>query len=541
MYSLTDLAEQRRRIDDQIAIHEAEIWRLKSQRNSLSAAYNLPSDIISVIATIYKDLTVLSGRKSWLNILGVCSPWRRVIVDLPQFWATISSDDSPFLKTMLQRSRQIPLRLHYSLDYTFTFDLWNTLLILLTERSVPQSTKIDTISLSFGTDSPTMISKLMELIHYALRSLPPIRMLRLTRAESGVTEQSFVYPESMSFHLPCELLSQHMTSLSSFELTDIFLYGIPPLPLLRNLVISCTPSPYGPSIFYVTGILRKTPNIEAVSVGILSKTVDDDDGDIPRISLPKLNTLNVETEALEGFKLFTLLDIPKQTRISVTLDNSYALTGSRSSEIMSGFRGKPLQKVSIHRNEFFGEFRLHLYSPSDESPFLNLNLPSACFDVHQYTEWSNPQAPPPLSFGSVTELTIDDNTLRVASSAPLAWNEFLNLFTKLKVLNLANIQPNELPAILQSVIGTANINISASPNTTSNVTLGIISFSCIDWTFVKLETLSLLYDCHLKLVITKCTIDKEQVDKLRQYVSVDWDGVTREEAPRDWLLFDFDH
>ncbi|KAJ8507198.1 hypothetical protein ONZ45_g10409 [Pleurotus djamor] len=535
MYSLTDLAEQRRRIDEQIAIHEAEIWRLKSQRNSLSAAYNLPSDIISVIATIYKDLTVLSGRKSWMNILGVCSPLRRVIVDLPQFWATISSDDSPFLETMLQRSRHIRLRLHYSLDYPFSFHLWQALLL------TKGPTKIDTISLSFGTDSPTMTSKLIDLIHYNLDSLPSIRKLTLSRAEFGVTERSMLYPESMSFHLPCQLLSPHMTSLSSLELTDIFLsYDVPPLPSLRNLIVSCTPSPYGLSIFDVSCILRKTPNIEQVHLGVLSK-IDDDEVEILPISVPTLNTLYAETEGLEGFKLFTLLDTPKQTRITITLDNSYALTSSRSSEIMTGFRGKPLRKVSIHRNEFFGEFTLHLYSPSDESPFLNLNLPSACFDVHHYTEWSNPQAPPPLSFGSVTELTIDDNTLRVASSAPLAWNELLNLFKKLKVLNLANIQPNELPAILQSVVGTANINISASPNTTFNVTLGIISFSCIDWTFVKLETLSLLHERHLKLVITKCTIDEEQVDRLRQYVSVDWDGVTREEAPRDWWLFDFDH
>ncbi|KAJ8507194.1 hypothetical protein ONZ45_g10406 [Pleurotus djamor] len=541
MPSASDLDRQRRRIDEKIAEHEAEIRRLKYQRNELSAAHSLPSEILSEIAAIYKELTVFTGRASWLSILGVCTRWRRLIIDLPQFWATISSDDWPFIATMLQRSIHTPLRLYQRLDVPFPCDLWEALLVQ-TKKAVPQSTNIDTISLIFATDSVVYISKLIGLIHRNFRSLSSITTLRLKRGESQAStafREAFVWPKARPYHLDRQILLQLMTSLRFLELTDILIpYDIPPLPSLRTLIVSCTPSSYGLSLFWVSRMLRHTPNIEDISLSILTNTVISNtvgyEVDTLLISLPKLNTLNVEMDDLECFQLFDFLEFPSHTRSSVTLisystsppkplESSCALTAARFSKVMSGFRGKPLGKVSIYRDEFFGEFRFRLYSPGSEFPFLDLNLPPACLDLHHYTEWSSPQfALPPLPFGSVSELTIDDNTLRAASGLPLAWNDFLKLFTSLKVLNLVNIEPNWLPLILQIVI-----------------TVEVISFSCIDWTFVRLRPSSFLHNRlgHLKFVVSKCTIDQEEVDRLRQYVSVDWDGVTREGAPRNWWLY----
>ncbi|KAJ8522777.1 hypothetical protein ONZ45_g650 [Pleurotus djamor] len=491
---------QRNRIDEKIAEHEAEIRRLKYQRNELSAAHSLPSEILSEIATIYKELNVFTGRASWLSILGVCTRWRRLIIDLPQFWATISSHDAPFIETMLQRSIQTPLRLYQRLDVPFPCDLWEALLVQ-TKKAVPQSTNIDTISLIFATDSVVYISKLIGLIHRNFRSLSSITTLRLKRGESQAStafRKAFVWPKARPYHLDRQILLQLMTSLCFLELTDILIpYDIPPLPSLRTLIVSCTPSSYGLSLFWVSRMLRHTPNIEDISLSILTNTLISNtvgyEVDTLLISLPKLNTLNVEMDDLECFQLFDFLEFPSHTRSSVTLisystsppkplESSCALTAARFSKVMSGFRGKPLGKVSIYRDEFFA----------------------------------------PLPFGSVSELTIDDNTLRAASGLPLAWNDFLKLFTSLKVLNLVNIEPNWLPLILQIVI-----------------TVEVISFSCIDWTFVRLRPSSFLHNRlgHLKFVVSKCTIDQEEVDRLRQYVSVDWDGVTREGAPRNWWLY----
>ncbi|KAJ8462339.1 hypothetical protein ONZ45_g17969 [Pleurotus djamor] len=533
MSLLTNLADQRRRIDEKIAEHEAEIRRLKLQRNDLSAAHNLPSDFISVIATNYKELNVFTGPGSWLNILSICARWRRMILDLPHFWATISLDDMPFIEIMLKRSRQAPLSLHHMLAPPFSVDLFTTLRNL-SNRSVPQSTNIDTNSITIDTDSLVHSVLLILFIHQHLQALASIKTLRLTQDvwQRNTTETLF-FPERGSH----QLLSERMTSLRTLELINVLLpIDIPPLPSLLNLVVSCPPSSYGLSLFWVSRILRQTPNIESIHLGILSKTTlsetTDDEVDTYYISLPRLKFLDVVMEDLEGFKLFEVVDFPGQTRSNVTLlsfkrspftsnESSCALTATRFSQIMVGFRGKPLGKVTVYRNEFFGEFNLQLYYPNYKFPFLDLNLPPACFDFHHYTGWSSPEVLPPLSFDSVTELTIDDNTLRVESTSSLAWPDFLRPFTSLKVLHLANITPNELPVILQNV-----------------TTVEVVSFSSIDWTFVQLETSSFLHRRHLKFVITKCTIIQEQVDMLRQFTLVDWDGVIQEETTRDWWLLD---
>ncbi|KAJ8507190.1 hypothetical protein ONZ45_g10410 [Pleurotus djamor] len=533
MSLLTNLADQRRRIDEKIAEHEAAIRRLKSQRNDLSAAHNLPSEIISVIATSYKELNVFTGPGSWLNILSICARWRRMILDLPHFWATISLDDTPFIETMLKRSRHAPLSLHHMLAHPFSVDLFTTL-HNLSNRSVPQSTNIDTISITIDTDSLVHSVLLVLFIHQNLQALASIKTLRLTQDvwQRNTTETLF-FPDRESH----QLLSERMTSLRTLELINVLLpIDIPPLPSLLNLVVSCPPSSCGLSLFWVSHILQQTPNIENIHLSVLRKTTlsetTDDEVDMHRISLPRLKFLDVVIDDLEGFKLFELIDFPRQTRINVillsfntspfpSLESSWALTATQFSHIMTGFRGKPLGKVTIYRNEFFGEFKLQLYSPNCEFPFLDLDLPSACFDLHHYTGWSSPEVLPPLSFDSVTELTIDDNTLRVDSTSSLAWPDFLRPFTSLKVLHLAHITPNELPIILQNV-----------------TTVEVVLFASIDWTFVQLETSSFLHRWHLNFVITKCTINQEQVDMLRQLISVDWDGVTREETPQEWWLLD---
>ncbi|KAJ8456639.1 hypothetical protein ONZ45_g18643 [Pleurotus djamor] len=534
--------EKRRWIDEKIAELEAEIHRLKLQRNELSVAHNLPTDIVSVIAAVYKDLTAFTGRGSWLNILGVCTRWRRLIVDLPAFWATISSDDRPIVKKMIQRSDHTPLRLHYRLRDTVNITTWD--LFWRAVLFASSGTRgIDAIALTCAIDYPLFFNYLCSMLDKNPKATGSIRTFRLIRESLGSGD----LPDLPA---PCRLVPQilvkSMTSLRSLELIDFLVPpDIPPLPSLTNLDISCSPNPHGLSVNWVVGMLEQTPNVEYINMGIISDTDMPETEDL-QVSLSSLKVLNVEMNYLEAFKLFDFLNLPNHPRITVTLLSSdrghvvasgdtlppHALSATRFSQAMSGFRLIPLDKVSIHRDEFFGEFKLHLYSPGDDFPFLNVDLPTQCFELHHYTDWFSSSS---LSLESVTELTINDNTLRIESSSPLAWADFLILFTGLKVLHLRNIQPNELPTILRSILGsehsTGSLFRSLPPVET-------ISFSSIDWSSLPragssyqaffgvpdsstTTTRSNDTNKRLKLVITKCTIEAEQVDALRQHVEVE--------------------
>ncbi|KAJ8507189.1 hypothetical protein ONZ45_g10411 [Pleurotus djamor] len=549
----TDLDEKRRWIDEKIAELEAEIHRLKLQRNELSAAHNLPTDIVSVIATMYKDLTAFTGRGSWLNILGVCTRWRRLIVDLPAFWATISSDDRPIVKKMIQRSDHTPLRLHYRLRDTVNIPTWD-----LFWRAVLVASSgtrgINAIALTCAIDYPLFFNYLCSRFDKNPKASGSIRTFRLIRESLG----SDGIPDLPApYRLVPQILTKSMTSLRSLELIDFLVPpDMPPLPSLTNLDISCSPNPYGLSVNWVVGMLEQTPNVEYINMGIISDTDMPDTGDL-QVSLSSLKVLNVEMNYLEAFKLFNFLNLPNHTRITVTLlspdkpliwedaISPHALSATRFSQAMSGFRSIPLERLSIYRDEFFGEFKLHLYSSGDDSPFLNLDLPTGCFELHHYTDWFSSSS---LSLESVTELTINDNTPRPASSSPLAWADLLMLFTSLKVLHLTNIQAGELPTILRSIFehSTESLLHSLPPVET-------ISFSSVVWPSFPREgssfqaffgvpdsstTTARSNDTNkrLKFVITKCTIEAEQVDALRQHVEVKWDGLTSSDAQEWWTL-----
>ncbi|KAJ8456638.1 hypothetical protein ONZ45_g18642 [Pleurotus djamor] len=560
----TDFAGQKR-IDQQILEHEAAIYQLKLQRNALSGAHNLPGDVLSIVATIYKELSLHTHRGSWLNILAVCARWRGIIPNLPQFWATISSKDSRFIDTMLRRSHQMPLRLHYRLDHRLTtFSIWNMFWeAVAAVTSTQQTHEIETMSVTYAVVYPPFSAKLRSVLQSSPTTARSIRSLRLV---GEVTTPDDYFSTTLpaippTYHLESQILLESMTSLRSLELVDVLVPSdIPPLPSLSTLNVSCSAEYWhGLSLQWVLSVLRHTPNVEFVTLGVLGFSHRPEVDEL-HISLPKLRTFNVETDELQSFKLFDHLDLGLHghTHTTVTLvpnhtethnaPSPFALTPTCFSQTMSGFRSIPLEKVAIYRDDLFSEFHLSLFSPGHSAPFLNLDLPSQCFDLHHYTGWFSSRC---LSLGSVTELSIDDATIRVASKVSLSWIDFFKLFANLKVLNLASVQSNDLTVILRSLLcldGTSYVPRPTMPN------VEVMSFSRIDWTYVTISPLSFRgslqrreaprpstyhahgLDQHLKFIITRCTIKEEKVEMLRKHVSVDWDGVSEEETRPWWAI-----
>ncbi|KAJ8502175.1 hypothetical protein ONZ45_g11891 [Pleurotus djamor] len=517
-------------IDKEIAEHEAAIYRLRQRRNALSAIHNVPIDVLSLIFTAYKTLTVCDERGAWLNIMSVCHYWRDIIYDTPEFWCSISSDDDAVVDQMLERSRGRPLHLFYAIHETFVQEFWKHHWPTIQRVVPPHSERISSISFQAFTSFGRFFAELFYYMKTCPNGLPSLREIQLERilGQPGSMHEPFLSPD---------LPFNSMPSLNSLRLEQIYMNQfIPPVESLTNLVVN---TPDGLSLHWVITVLHQVKNIEHVQLGKVLPSPPHEFGVISKyhaplsVTLPHLQYLEIRGIDLTVARTFHFMTVAGSARATVMLNLTPRIADTEVTRNLGCLTpllsqltsARTIGRVTTRMQNALKQCSLVLYSPDEISPFLDLLIPFEIAELpkYTYTNWISAS----LSLSTVSDLTIQDDTAHDTSA--VSWSNYLTSFTSLKTLTLVDVPLDDIPVILCSSTST--------PNTTE---LEVITLTSIHSPLLELP---LLIDCLKKrrehgypidrLVIKNCSIQRDLVDTLREHASVVWDGVEEVEA-WDW-------
>jgi hypothetical protein len=114
-----------------IAELEEDLLELKVFHNSLTPAVLLPPEVLCRIFSFHRGQHKAEelahrrskGSTSWIGITHVCRRWRDVAIDLPSLWSDLSFRYPAFTQIMLQRSKEVPLRIEHTFQENPSKDL----------------------------------------------------------------------------------------------------------------------------------------------------------------------------------------------------------------------------------------------------------------------------------------------------------------------------------------------------------------------------------------------------------------------------------
>ncbi|KAF8651166.1 hypothetical protein AX16_004844 [Volvariella volvacea WC 439] len=114
-----DVDTVRAKLDEEIALLEVQIARLRRRRNDLASIMRLPSEVLLRIMMEHKGNATTTKRlnlKNWIGITYVCQYWRTLALDFSVFWSTIRYPEMTAFGAVefIQRSRHCPLDLSIS-------------------------------------------------------------------------------------------------------------------------------------------------------------------------------------------------------------------------------------------------------------------------------------------------------------------------------------------------------------------------------------------------------------------------------------------
>jgi hypothetical protein len=118
----TSIEESHRLIDEAIALHQASVLALKSQKNSLAPISRLPPELLSQIFSLVKT-KVISHHSTmsptgleWVKVTHVSTHWRHIAINLPSLWVDPPLKNFRWVQEMLQRSKDAGLEIMVDLD-----------------------------------------------------------------------------------------------------------------------------------------------------------------------------------------------------------------------------------------------------------------------------------------------------------------------------------------------------------------------------------------------------------------------------------------
>ncbi|KAF8869874.1 hypothetical protein BD779DRAFT_1681628 [Infundibulicybe gibba] len=146
--AMADLAEQTTHM---IEMHKAVMSPLR----------NFPSELLVAIFAEYTDTTRdpwprFTSPTSPLNLTWICSRWRRIVLDTPQFWTRISNS-TPMVDLWLTRSRESLLDLNLDLSSGSTNPTLNAL--------IPQAHRWEQVHLTLRLDPNPTLSHVKGHLH----------------------------------------------------------------------------------------------------------------------------------------------------------------------------------------------------------------------------------------------------------------------------------------------------------------------------------------------------------------------------------------
>ncbi|KAJ8519635.1 hypothetical protein ONZ45_g3429 [Pleurotus djamor] len=328
----TDFAAQQD-IDSEIAFHTATLLDLRRKRNTLTAIYSLPDDILSLIFVTCRDRAdVLDVPVLWRRIISVCSQWRHLALATPMFSNTIVLSDPRNVVSLLHHSVQTPLRLQYPLFHIVANGREESANAAFWSVLEEAQERLEQFSITCGNLSVAALDQVFDTCdddHYA----PFLQQMSLTY--NGT-------PKGSVYILHHSLPWAFMPSLCHLELRDILVPAdFPFLPTLTRLTLACNLSKGGGvPILYATKLLAQTPNIKVVTIEHIVKFRNSDhaflttllEGPHKRpIPLPKLEELTVHSDWITGCEFLDYLRFPPSTRVAATFANFVTNTIGTSS------------------------------------------------------------------------------------------------------------------------------------------------------------------------------------------------------------------
>ncbi|KAJ8508309.1 hypothetical protein ONZ45_g9396 [Pleurotus djamor] len=397
--------EAQNAIDEKIAHLETAIYSLKSQRNSFSAISHLPDDVLSLIFLECKDDAIEDA--AWLNIIGICRRWRAVILSTPRFWSSITAYDLPFVDTMINRAKSLPLSLKLAVPQMMSdcaragFD-----------TILSNSSRVDYLSFQLLDTSEQCDSLLSFMSKIENREFPLLKTFKIASINA----------EDLAFSLPRSIWSPQTTfsTFRTLELSDVNfpLENVPLLASLTNLIVHHDYTDTGLSIPWITQFLRSTPNLEALELDAVESngqvTVT---GPFP-VALPKLLKIKATLGTIDESALFDYLGVPATAWIHVT----YRAHHSDKNKTIDTSTIERLVQKQIHAASIecltlvFDKacLRIFLYSGDARLPTFTIFLPYRDSAPQCFTRFLA------LSFSRIPEVTV--HTLPTTS--PLIWSPF---------------------------------------------------------------------------------------------------------------------
>ena len=122
------------RIDEAINEHLLSLSDLRSQRNSLSFIFRLPTDILANIFThVAQEYHEGNDRRPsfrvprWVNVSYVCRHWREVALNCPTLWSFHFIVSLRWTEELLARSKQASLKIRIKHDCNKARSWWSDL------------------------------------------------------------------------------------------------------------------------------------------------------------------------------------------------------------------------------------------------------------------------------------------------------------------------------------------------------------------------------------------------------------------------------
>ncbi|KAJ8508150.1 hypothetical protein ONZ45_g9544 [Pleurotus djamor] len=290
---------------------DKRIQTLLRQRNTYAAISKLPNETMAHIFNTCRaqSLTTHAATRVLLSLLAICSHWRHIALDSAPLWARISLDQAPSWATaMVRMSKNAPLSVECS-QWTY---YGNPRVFAILNILAAETHRLENLTLHAGRPD---ISSLVS------RFLPPNGDSRAPLLRSLVVE---AHPpgnhglEPPLFRFWTDLRSLRTLRLRDFLPADV---AIPHMPVLTELKVFAERTGHRLSISWVANILRQTPLIEHVEIGIISSP-NTTTMTVPcPIHLPHLSRLMVVFEYLQASKLLTYLKLPPSTHVYLRFRN----------------------------------------------------------------------------------------------------------------------------------------------------------------------------------------------------------------------------
>ncbi|KAJ8690956.1 hypothetical protein PTI98_010573 [Pleurotus ostreatus] len=268
--------EAQRAIDEEIialtAECEAAIRGLKYQRNLCSDISRLPPEIIVDICRFAKKGGPQDARcyQAVYAVAGVCRQWRELLLATPDMWNIIDLNAHDRALELLKRSKSAPLQIR------FRGPVFESLSDV---NSVPSAAR-ELVARAVGADSGR------------------IRVLDI---------QTFTTTELMNlmrFTLQTSTLQYDMPSLRRLDLHDVVINSpLPFLPRLSYLKLVVKSTDLLPS-------LQNTPHLEELDAYVCKGQYTGNP-----VALPKLATLIIVADELEGAVILSNIEYPSITRV----------------------------------------------------------------------------------------------------------------------------------------------------------------------------------------------------------------------------------